>query len=66
MKMARGLKSSQGETKQFVPERRPSIAMPLSNPTAPDSPLWNNSAAICVCMRDENAADVREWLQYYR
>ena len=33
---------------------------------APDGARWRNSVALCAVMRDENATDVREWLQYYQ
>lgn len=33
---------------------------------SPDSPLWNNSVAICALMKSENSTDVREWLLYYK
>jgi hypothetical protein len=31
-----------------------------------NSDAWSNSIALCATMRQENATDVREWLQYYR
>jgi len=41
--------------------------LPRRPPSAePQGSAWRNSVAVCVTIRDENATDVREWLQYYR
>ena len=32
----------------------------------PHGNSWSNSAAICACMADERASDIREWLHYYK
>lgn len=37
-----------------------------SETTNPFSSAWNNTVAICAIMREENIADIREWLQYHR
>jgi hypothetical protein len=32
----------------------------------PNGTGWDNSVAICACIRNENATDVREWILYYK
>jgi hypothetical protein len=38
----------------------------LPESKGPWHPNWSNSIAICAIMREEQIADVREWLLYYR
>lgn len=39
---------------------------PLREDRSPDSDTWDNGIAICACMLQENATDIREWLLYHR
>jgi len=32
----------------------------------PDCTAWTNSFALCVCLKDENITDVREWVACHR
>lgn len=39
---------------------------PLPTERAPNSPMWNNSLALCTSIKWEMPEDILEWVQYYK
>jgi hypothetical protein len=55
------------EVKVSTQVSQPKLAFPpLPASRAPDQPGWSNSIAICTCIKDEQPADLQEWVQYHK
>jgi hypothetical protein len=45
----------------------PELAFPrLPADRAPGQPDWSNSIAICTCIKDEQPADLQEWVEFHK